>query len=885
MSNIHRFLSRRGDRRQQKTAPDVAPDEGTFAGFFVPDEESKKKRFEKDEEKTIKTILARLQSAGITMFNEANIDYALRSKASNGNMDEAFRLLLLFEDTYEGLVKAYNPNTKLLGAENRCAVTCYLDALLFAMFARLDSFEAMLYHAFEDPPRKKLVGLLRLWVNMLRDGKLITTDITKILQDALAECGWESAAKLMQQDTSEAFTFITGQLGLPLLTLKMDLYHTGKEEPDDDHRFVNERLLEVAILEQPLEGSEVITLEDCLEHYFNNRIEVKRHMERNRGNTITSDPSTGPPPTPDDEKHSATHIEEVVDFGVGETSDSPIAELSEAESAGPDTPVKSPMSKLRPPLAGRTRADSIFSQRRIPTIDLKSTDDPDAKAPERQRKTSIRTEVLMPAWQFFKLLPWYTDNVPTSDAQVAAHFSHKRPVLGIALKRYQVSNQGVASRLDTYVDIPLEIAVPAFVSDDNISDDSPLVGNFKLVLQSVVCHRGSSVNSGHYISLVRGQAANAQNRGSLDRPDSPYSDDEEDPWMLFDDLAKDRVTYVDINQKLKEECPYLLFYQVQPIDDIPPTYEESCSRPPSDASTSPEKQHILAPFAEDDEDVDDTVIVEDTSGTSPNGYPATNTEVIDWTTSTRTSLDVGTVLDARGRQPPTDIRGRTSMSSNRSDGHRSSSSAVDNTSVKLGTSVPSTPIDEVRSSFLGLPVSRRGSKANIKTKSRPSSQGAEERSRFSLGFGMTKLANIGRSPSRSDLTSLEKAPEAGSNGTSPGAIIAIDKQEEGVIIPLAEENKHNSYPSVSGSLGSLPALTGGSSESLGSKPDSIAIAEVSDEHRKKNWKEKMEQRKEDRSRMRGEKKQEKREEKHHLKKSKKGKSATGEVPDRECVVM
>lgn len=156
-----------------------APDEGTFAGFFLPDEEAKKKKFDKDEEKQIKTILARLQSAGITMFNEANIDYALRSKATNGNMEEAFRLLLLFEDTYEGLVRSYNPNTKLLGAENRSGVTCYLDALLFAMFARLDSFEAMLYNAFEDPPRKKLAGLMRLWVNMLRDGKLITTDIVR----------------------------------------------------------------------------------------------------------------------------------------------------------------------------------------------------------------------------------------------------------------------------------------------------------------------------------------------------------------------------------------------------------------------------------------------------------------------------------------------------------------------------------------------------------------------------------------------------------------------------------------------------------------------------------------------------------------------------------
>lgn len=125
----------------------------------------------------IKTILARLHSSGITMFNESHVDYALRSKASQGNMDEAFRLLLLFEDTYEGLVRPYNPNTKLLGAENRSGVTCYLDALLFAMFARLDSFEAMLYNSFDDGPRKKLAGLLRLWVNLLRDGKLITTDI------------------------------------------------------------------------------------------------------------------------------------------------------------------------------------------------------------------------------------------------------------------------------------------------------------------------------------------------------------------------------------------------------------------------------------------------------------------------------------------------------------------------------------------------------------------------------------------------------------------------------------------------------------------------------------------------------------------------------------
>lgn len=92
-------------------------------------------------------------------------------------MDTAIALLLLLEDSIEGIIRNYTPNTKLLGAENRNGVTCYLDALLFAMFARLDCFEAILYKSFNDEPRRKLAILLRFWVNMLRSGRLITTDI------------------------------------------------------------------------------------------------------------------------------------------------------------------------------------------------------------------------------------------------------------------------------------------------------------------------------------------------------------------------------------------------------------------------------------------------------------------------------------------------------------------------------------------------------------------------------------------------------------------------------------------------------------------------------------------------------------------------------------
>lgn len=89
---------------------------------------------------------------------------------------------------------------------------------------------------------------------------------------------------LRQQDVSEAFTFITDALDHPLLTLKMDVYHPGKED-NDDHRIVRERLLDVAIPNPPEDGS-VIRLEDCLESYFNNKVEVKRHLQRR--NTIQS---------------------------------------------------------------------------------------------------------------------------------------------------------------------------------------------------------------------------------------------------------------------------------------------------------------------------------------------------------------------------------------------------------------------------------------------------------------------------------------------------------------------------------------------------------------------------------------------------------------------
>lgn len=104
----------------------------------------------------------------------------MRGQYSQGDTDKAYELLLLFEDSLEGIVRDFDPKIKLLGAENRNNVTCYLDALLFAMFIDLASFEAMLYNSYNDEPRKRLATLIRLYVNMLRSGKLVTIDLVSI---------------------------------------------------------------------------------------------------------------------------------------------------------------------------------------------------------------------------------------------------------------------------------------------------------------------------------------------------------------------------------------------------------------------------------------------------------------------------------------------------------------------------------------------------------------------------------------------------------------------------------------------------------------------------------------------------------------------------------
>ena len=266
------------------------------------------------------------------------------------------------------------------------------------------------------------------------------------------------------------------------------------------------------------------------------------------------------------------------------------------------------------------------------------------------------------------------------------------------------------------------------------------------------------MHSGHYVSLVRGEAPNATNQD--ERPRSSSSDDESDPWMLFDDLAKERVSFVDPRKTLKVECPYLLFYQVQPIESestgLPPTYLEATSRTSSDRFDPPEKT-VLPDYSDND-----IALTESLSPTSEEAVLTTDST--DWASSTRTSMDANAMLD--------DSRGRASMSSYRGGSTtRDDGSVTGSIRIDQANSVPTTPFDDSRGGFLSL-APRRGSRQGTtkKPRSRPGSQGADSANKFMLN--MSKLTN------RMSRTDVPAPDVAGPSSAGPNHTVETNGKVE-----------------------------------------------------------------------------------------------------------
>lgn len=493
----------------------------------------------------------------------------LKSPFTQGDIVKTYTLIRYFQlselgyfITNDGFDRTGLP-IRLLGAENWESVMCYLDALLFSMFANLESFEPILFilNKHANPLVTQLSGLLRVYVNLLRLGNVITTDITQRLCECLMKLGFSEALSHRQQDAAPLFEFLTETLAMPLLTFRVEIQHSGKQD-DDDTKYSKERILFVSLPEDEsselvkhedlqiesspapdcsspaepnstphVDTGDAILLEECLEHYFNNSISVKRELQRR----ATMDSSTRNLPGGD-----VPVVTEGKELTAADLSDVPL----NGNASRPRNSRHGLSLSQTPQVRVRTRSStlSIWS---ISSVESKPR------------------EVMLPAWMLLRLLPFYTDDndLDSTDESIARNsreFANRRPVLPICLKRYSFSTaSNLASRSKKRIIIPPVIDLPLFVADDPTRVDQESTSGFKLILESAVCHRGTTIESGHFISAVR---------KNIHHEKETLQESLAASWYLYDDMKKERVVTKTFLEIFDKEWPYMLFYRLVASD-------------------------------------------------------------------------------------------------------------------------------------------------------------------------------------------------------------------------------------------------------------------------------------------------------------------------------
>lgn len=204
---------------------------------------------------------------------------ALDNDFAAGDALKAIALLVAYSDAAACVLNPVREPTgeisPLRGACNYKGMCCYIDSLMFALFARVRCFEPLLYYQANSLDTEYFATWLRLYVNLIRRGELITSDINRCLHAASVKSGWSGVKG--QQDAAEFYVFLMETLHMPMLSLKVELIHAGREDAHGDHKVTQERLLYLPIPGYPKDPP--ISLEECLSQYFSNSIVVNRNFE------------------------------------------------------------------------------------------------------------------------------------------------------------------------------------------------------------------------------------------------------------------------------------------------------------------------------------------------------------------------------------------------------------------------------------------------------------------------------------------------------------------------------------------------------------------------------------------------------------------------------
>ncbi|ORX95117.1 cysteine proteinase [Basidiobolus meristosporus CBS 931.73] len=187
----------------------------------------------------------------------------------------------------------------------------------------------------------------------------------------------------------------------------------------------------------------------------------------------------------------------------------------------------------------------------------------------RRNVEKLGREETIDAWSVMELLPFYSaeNELGTNLLSHSTDFPEHNIIVPLTLKRYAVDHNGYSVRTSQHVSIPPLIDFSSFVS---VQPGAPLA-KYTLVLKSAVCHLGTSLSSGHYIS---------------------YSVSVDDPtvWYKHDDLefGSRRIRKYPTSKCFEDmaENGYLFFYQLVclPLPLIPdqeaPSYSRHQTPPP-----------------------------------------------------------------------------------------------------------------------------------------------------------------------------------------------------------------------------------------------------------------------------------------------------------------
>nr|CAG8600177.1 4779_t:CDS:2 [Entrophospora candida] len=225
-----------------------------------------------EQESKIDQLKTFLEGIGSPLENE-QLQKLL--KANNWDVSEVANYYKSLADAEEGLIADVKKGVIMTGSENDRATSCYIDSLLFAMFARIQSFDGLLYMQAGETNAKILQTHLRLFVNRLRTGELINEYMVKVSSNIRMI---DDYGRPTQEDSSELFLFLSYLYELPYLPLEMHLIHGAKRDPMDE-RVVTERMIQIAIPGEPKDETPV-TLEEALKaHFYDNSISgIKRKL-------------------------------------------------------------------------------------------------------------------------------------------------------------------------------------------------------------------------------------------------------------------------------------------------------------------------------------------------------------------------------------------------------------------------------------------------------------------------------------------------------------------------------------------------------------------------------------------------------------------------------